>query len=337
MPPPAAPTFGVRNAEELLTLRGAIQAPTRGDELVPPPRFAAKSFADYRIDPAISGQAEAVAQVRAFASARRSRFAFLRRSRTPPGLYLDGGFGVGKTHLLAASFHAASGSRRYISFAEAISLVVLLGGNAAADLLAADLVCLDEFELDDPANTRLADLLLEALVSRGSRIITTSNTVPGQLGQGRMSVDQFRNQLARIADRFTDVHVPGTDHRRLVIAEGGVPPGWGPAPAPHAGGMAVTTIDMAALDAVLSGIPIANLRRLAALLPAMTVVGMRPFTDQLAALRFVNLIDRCYEQECRLRVVTDISIDAVFPEEHCQRAFAKKYRRCQSRLVEMCS
>lgn len=334
---PAASTFGVRNAEELLALRGAIQAPTRGDELVPPPRFASKSFADYRIDPAIPGQAEAVAQVRTFASARRPRFAFLRRQRTPPGLYLDGGFGVGKTHLLAASFHAAPGTRRYISFAEAISLVVLLGGRAAADLLAADLVCIDEFELDDPANTRLADLLLEALVSRGSRIITTSNTVPGQLGQGRMAVDQFRNQLARIADRFTDVHVPGTDHRRLVIAEGGTPPGWGPTPAPHAQGQAVTTIDIAALDAVLSGIPIANLRRLAALLPAITVVGMRPFTDQLVALRFVNFIDRCYEQECHLRVITDISIDAVFPEEHCQRAFAKKYRRCQSRLVEMCS
>ena len=27
----------------------------------------------------------------------------------------------------------------------------------------------------------------------------------------------------------------------------------------------------------------------------------------------------------------------LFPDEHCQQAFIKKYRRCQSRLVEMCS
>lgn len=337
MDAPAAPAVVVRDATELLALRGAIQAPTRSEELVPPPRFATKSFNDYRIDPAIAGQAEAVAQVKAFATQRRSRFAFFSRRRTPPGLYLDGGFGVGKTHLLAAAFHAAPGSRRYTSFAEAISLVVLLGGGPAADLLAADLVCIDEFELDDPANTRLADLLLEALVARGSRIITTSNTVPGELGQGRMAVDQFRNQLARIADRFTDVHVPGTDHRRLAVAAGAIPSGWGPSPRAHDPGAPVTVLAAAALDTVLAGIPIANLRRLAALLPVLTIVDLRPFTDQLLALRFVNLIDRCYEQGCHLRVISDIGIDALFPEEHCQRAFAKKYRRCQSRLIEMCS
>jgi len=333
-----APTTAVLVAD-LQVLRGAIQAPTRGEEWVPPPRFAAKSFANYRLDPAIAGQAEAVTQVQAFAAQRR-RWRFLPRRRTPPGLYLDGGFGVGKTHLLAAAFHAAPGTRRYASFAEAISLIILLGGRAAAELLAADLVCIDEFELDDPANTRLADLLLEELVARGSRILTTSNTVSGELGQGRMAADQFRNQLARIADRFIDVHVPGTDHRRRADASASGPHGWGPDPSAHAAGVHPLLISVDELDAVLRGIPIANLRRLAMALPTLTITGMRPFTDQLSALRFVNFIDRCYEQECSLRVVSaaaDVAIDAIFPDEHCQRAFAKKYRRCQSRLIEMCS
>ena len=87
-------------------------------------------------------------------------------------LYLDGGFGVGKTHLLAASFHAAPGDRRYLSFAEAVGLAVVQGPDATIDLLTSDLVCIDEFELDDPSNTRLIDLVLEGLIRRGTRIVS---------------------------------------------------------------------------------------------------------------------------------------------------------------------
>jgi cell division protein ZapE len=330
-------TSGTRTAIDLSALRGAIQAPTRGDELIPPPRFATKSFQDYRIDSSITGQAEAVQRVQDFAAWKRPFLGFMRRSPGRPGLYLDGGFGVGKTHLLAAAFHAAPGTKRFLSFAEAISLVILLGGTAATDLLAADLVCIDEFELDDPANTRLADLLLEALADRGTRIITTSNTIPGELGKGRFSADQFRNQLARIADRFEDVHVPGTDHRRVVAAADGTTPGWNDHVEAFPDGSVNTVLDQTSLDQLLINIPIANVRRLASRMLQVTITDFRPFTDQLAALRFVTFIDRCYEQCTRLRVRSTIAIDAIFPEEHCMSAFAKKYRRCQSRLQEMCS
>lgn len=315
-------------------LAGAVLAPATPDELVPPPRFAHKGFAEYRVDPAIAAQAEAVTQVRRFATAAPSLLQRLGlRQRARPGLYLDGGFGVGKTHLLAASFHAATGVRRYLSFAEAISLVVLHGARRAAQLIAGDLVCLDEFELDDPANTRLADLLLDELIAEGARIITTSNTVPGELGVGRVAVDQFRGQLARIADRFTSINVPGSDFRRNTALPGD-PLGWGASSALHGDG---TTLDAEALDALLSRIPVANLGRLAARLPLLNLIGLRPFTDQLAALRFVNLIDKLYDWCTRLRVRADGSIAGIFPEPHCQAAFAKKYRRCQSRLVELCA
>ncbi len=311
-----------------------IAKPLHSGDLIPPPRFANKRFEGYRIDPAVPGQQEAVLQVRRFAALRASWLTQLLSRSGKAGLYLDGGFGVGKTHLLAACFHAAHGSRRYLSFSEAMSLLVVLGIKPAIDLLRADLVCIDEFELDDPANTRLADLLVRSLVEKGCRIVTTSNTVPGELGQGRMAVDLFRNQLARIEAVFADVHVPGNDFRRT-LASGGTPAGWGrdPAPLAHA-----PRIDARSLDLHLRDLPVALLRRLAAALAeGLVIEGLAPFTDQLAALRLVHFIDRCYDAQVPLRVISDHPIDSLFPPEHCVAAFAKKYRRCQSRLVELCT
>lgn len=319
----------------LSRLAAAITAAPAASELVPPPRFAAKRFDTYVLDPAVDGQREAVLAVRRFATLRPGLIGrLLHRGR--PGLYLDGGFGAGKTHLLAACFHAARGSRRYLSFSEAMSLMTVLGAHAAVDLLRADLVCIDEFELDDPANTRLADLLVRSLVERGCRIATTSNTVPGELGAGRMAVDLFRNELARIEHAFADLHLPGADHRRRGLGAGD-PPGWGPdaSPLPAAAGRHV--VDAQALDRSLVSVPVASLRRLAALLDGLTITGLRPFTDQLSALRFVHLVDRLYDWQVPLRVQARCPLADLFPPEHCLAAFAKKYRRCQSRLAELCN
>lgn len=322
----------------LTRLAAAITAPPAGSELVPPPRFAAKRFDTFQLDPALAGQREAVLAVRRFAAHRPGLLGRLL-ARGRPGLYLDGGFGAGKTHLLAACFHAAHGSRRscrYLSFSEAMSLMTVLGAAKAVELVRADLVCIDEFELDDPANTRLADLLVRSLVERRCRIVTTSNTVPGELGAGRMAVDLFRNELARIEASFADVHLPGADHRRRGLA-GGDPPGWGGAVAPLAAADGVHCVDAQALDRALAAIPVASLRRLAALLDGLTITGVRPFADQLAALRFVHLVDRLYDWQVPLRVQALCAIADLFPPEHCQGAFAKKYRRCQSRLAELCA
>src|SRR4030088_1124839 len=82
------------------------------DAMVPPPRFDAVRLATYLPDPTQPSQRAAVAACEAFAErvaagqARQSWLgALLGRKRDPgsmPGLYLDGGFGVGKTHLLAS-------------------------------------------------------------------------------------------------------------------------------------------------------------------------------------------------------------------------------------------
>ncbi|MBA3686884.1 MAG: cell division protein ZapE [Planctomycetes bacterium] len=326
-------------AEALADLKSAILLPANADELVPPPRFAAKTFSNYLTDPAIPAQGVAVARIMAFARWRKRLRDWLRlRPVDKPGLYLDGGFGVGKTHLLAASWHAAHGVRRYLSFAEAVALVILYGADRATALLAGDLVCIDEFELDDPANTRLIDLLLDRLIASGTRIITTSNTVPGELGQGRFAIDQFRNQVARISERFEDVHVPGHDHRRRLLASDGADPvGWGTAVEPFSDGDRTAVVAAAALDQLLAEIPVVNLRRLAGRLSRLTMLDLEPFTNQHTALRFVHLVDKLYDGRVQLRVRSSAPLTGLFPEAHCQRAFAKKYQRCTSRLVELCA
>jgi cell division protein ZapE len=79
-------------------------------QLTPPPTFADASFATYYPDPAEPTQSAAVKACRRFCERavqrRGGRKKLFGRPEVLPGvgLYLDGGFGVGKTHLLAAGY-----------------------------------------------------------------------------------------------------------------------------------------------------------------------------------------------------------------------------------------
>ncbi|WP_316294243.1 AFG1/ZapE family ATPase, partial [Clavibacter michiganensis] len=103
--------------------------------LVPPPQFDGATFESYRADAAYPSQQEAKELLQAFAgkqSAPAKKGGFFRRAeKTPPvkpSVYLDGGFGVGKTHLLAAIYHAMPARRKYFgSFIEYTALVGVLG------------------------------------------------------------------------------------------------------------------------------------------------------------------------------------------------------------------
>ncbi|MCS6970273.1 MAG: AFG1/ZapE family ATPase [Planctomycetota bacterium] len=314
--------------------RFALAAPPGPEELVPPPRFQRLSLASFEIDPEVPGQAEAVARIRDFVWLGRQ---WWRRwlARDLPGLYLDGPFGVGKTHLLAACFCEADGERRYLSFSDALSLLTARGLDDTVELLAADLLCLDEFDLDDPAQVRLADQLLERLIERGTRIIATSNAVVGDWGSGTLPSEQFRAQLTRIGAAFAVVHVPGRDRRRLLVAEGEDPPQWAASlPEAPASWLACS---QAQLDELLQQLPLIALRRLAAALPGLQLSGVAPFHDQLAALRFVHLVDRLYDWRVPLRAVARCRLAELFPSPPLRSAFRRKHRRCQSRLSELCS
>ena len=160
--------------------------------LVPPPQFTDASFDSYRPDPDYDSQASVRDAVAAFVAAgpadapRRGLFGRRKQSAEPAaksGVYLDGGFGVGKTHLLAAAYHAATGRKTFGTFIEYTALVGALGFQGTVDLLRGTaLVCIDEFELDDPGDTMVMTRLIKELTETGTRFAATSNTPPGALG-----------------------------------------------------------------------------------------------------------------------------------------------------------
>ena len=61
---------------------------------------------------------------------------------------------MGKTHLLAAAWHEAPDPKAYLTFAELAGIIGFLGMDQAIGAFSPHrLLCIDEFELDDIAQT----------------------------------------------------------------------------------------------------------------------------------------------------------------------------------------
>jgi cell division protein ZapE len=313
------------------------------EALVPPPQFSDATFETYRADAAFPSQQEAKDLLTAFAGggapAKRGGL-FSRPKRAPelkPGVYLDGGFGVGKTHLLAAVYHALPAQRKYFgSFIEYTALVGALGYKNTVELFrGSDLLCIDEFELDDPGDTMVMTRLLAELVSSGTRLAATSNTPPNALGEGRFAAQDFLREIHAMSESFQTIRIDGTDYRHRSL-DG------------HAEVLEQAAYDAAIAGAAATGLasddPFAELvghlarvhpSRYIRIIEGLSVVGLRDveqLTDQSAALRFVAFIDRVYDAELPIRA-TGLSLDLVFPEEMLAGGYRKKYLRAISRLV----
>ena len=139
----------------------------------------------------------------------------------PMGLYLDGGFGVGKTHLLASAWHAVPSPKAYGTFVELTHLVGALGfAEAVRRLSAHRLLAIDEFELDDPGDTMLVTRLLRELTDAGVYVAATSNTLPDKLGEGRFAAEDFLREIQSVSARFGVVRVDGPDYRHRGLPDG---------------------------------------------------------------------------------------------------------------------
>ncbi len=312
-------------------------------ELVPPPRFAQVRFSTYAPAPGQPTQAAAVAAMEAFArrfDEVRPRRGLFRRAPAPPegrvGVYLDGGFGVGKTHLLASLWHAAPAPKAFGTFVELTHLVGALGFAATVEALAAyRLLCIDEFELDDPGDTVLMSTLLGRLVDSGVRLSATSNTLPDALGEGRFAADDFLREIQGLAAHFDVVRVDGEDyrHRGMPVA---------PRPLTSAEVLAAASSDGDAttlddFDGLLTHLANVHPSRYGALVDGVQRVHLMdvvPVPDQATALRVVVLADRLYDRDVPV-VASGIPFDQLFDAEMLRGGYRKKYLRAVSRLVAL--
>lgn len=304
-------------------------------QLVPPPQFETATLESYRPDDDYPSQAEAVTIVGEFAAGGRSGGLFRRKAPAMlPGIYLDGGFGVGKTHLLAALWHRVSGRKYFGTFIEYTALVGALGyAQTVAQLKGASLICIDEFELDDPGDTRLMARLLGELVAGGTRLAATSNTPPNALGEGRFAAQDFLREIDGLSNHFRTLRIDGLDYRRRdAEAHAGTVPDVAAALSAIGG---VTTLD--GFDDVLEHLARVHPSRYVSLVDGLDAVGftgVHPFTSQTDALRFVALVDRLYDAQVRI-AADGTPLDAVFPDDMLGGGYRKKYLRAVSRLIAL--
>ena len=311
-------------------------------QMVPPSMFDDVSFESYIPDPAEPSQAAAVSACRDFAEAVVSRRSpkkglFGRRPKTVQGtgIYLDGGFGVGKTHLLTSIYHTCPEPKAFGTFVELTHVVGALGFNRAVEELSGhSVLCIDEFELDDPGDTMLVSRLLAELTTAGVSVAATSNTLPEQLGEGRFAAKDFMREIRKMSGIFESIRVDGPDYRHRNLP---------PAPEPmtdealHADAEAedgATLDEFGALCEHLSTLHPSKYNRLVDGVTRVCLRDVRPLTDQSIALRMVVLADRLYDAGIPVRN-SGAKMDAIFTEEMLSGGYRKKYLRATSRLLAL--
>jgi cell division protein ZapE len=326
--------------ERLVDRRPEVAPARLVAELVPPPRFAEVRFGTYRPDPAEATQAAAVAAAEAFAGrlAVPARRGWFRRPAPPEGregVYFDGGFGVGKTHLLASLWHAAPAPKAFGTFVEVTHLVGALGFAGTVDALGEHrLLCVDEFELDDPGDTVLVSTLLSQLVARGVRLAATSNTLPGRLGEGRFAAQDFLREIQGLAARFDTLRVHGPDYRHRGAPVAPAPPTSDDV---RAGAESRPGSTLDEWPGLLAHLATLHPSRYGALLDGVTAVHLldvAPVPDQSTALRVVVLADRLYDRAVPV-FASGVPLDSIFDAEMLAGGYRKKYYRAISRLVSL--
>jgi cell division protein ZapE len=158
---------------------------------------------------------------------------FSSRSRSDPvvGLYLWGGVGRGKTHLvndfykslpfpekLRVHFHLFMQDlhRELKNLPQAPDPVPLVAEGLSVQ---ARVLCLDEFHVTDITDAMLLGRLLTALFERGVTLVTTSNIPPGELYADGLQRERFIPAIELIKEHTRVICLDGKEDYRLRYLE----------------------------------------------------------------------------------------------------------------------
>lgn len=310
---------------------------------VPPERFRNKTFEGFRpLDPTHS-----VALTRLQTTARsldrgglKGLFSRLGGKARGGGLYLDGGFGVGKTHLLAALWNSVPGPKSYLSFDELMYFLGMFGVEKGTAAFAEHrFIAVDEWELDDPGNLKLAIAFLRRVLGSGVFVAVTSNTLPIELGSGRFSQKDFRAEIDELASAFEVVRLEGGDFRKRTFeAEPGIglylddreAGEWLRSQQPPA-----YAEEFGRLMELLADVHPIRYREAAPEINALLVEGLFQLGDLASSIRWVHFVDAIYDARVQLAGHDGIPIGELFPSSDREGPYAKKLSRCLSRLEEL--
>jgi cell division protein ZapE len=206
----------------------------------PQARWEADVAAGFRRDPA---QARAVKELETvfhalvndepgfLAGLRRKWFGPSRQKKPVRGLYLWGGVGRGKTHLMDL-FHQAlpfpeKSRLHFHRFMRQAHAGLKRHGNrqdpleAVADDVAREtrVLCFDEFFVSDVADAMILGTLLDALFRRGITLVATSNIPPDDLYRGGLQRQRFMPAIDAIKRHTLVMNMDGGTDYRLEVLE----------------------------------------------------------------------------------------------------------------------
>lgn len=314
--------------------------------LIPPPQFVEAAFSNYLPDPREPSQMAARDALTVFGDrvnqgpqrASRRIFGRAQPPEVRPGVYLDGGFGVGKTHLLAALWHSVkSPAKSFGTFVEYTNIIGLLGFREAVRVFSTSaLVCIDEFELDDPGDTVLMSTFLGELVTAGVFLAATSNTLPDRLGEERFAAEDFVREIQGLAAHFDTIRIEGPDyrHRDLSFHSDPFTDSEVFAAVEQRSSSGSVLVEWGSLLDQLSQLHPAKYGALVQDISLLGVMSVKPVRDQVQALRFVTFVDRLYDRSVPV-INSGIRLDQVFSAEMLKGGYRKKYFRCLSRLAAL--